>query len=77
MERKEIFDKLNEVFCDVLDLDEVKLTDTTNADDIEEWDSISVVGYMGMANATCGKRPSPEQVRDCASIRDLYNLLSA
>ena len=41
MEREEIFDKLNEVFCDVLDLDEVKLTDTTNADDIEEWDSLS------------------------------------
>ncbi len=41
MERKEIFEKLNEIFCDVLDLDEVELTDTTCADDIEEWDSLS------------------------------------
>jgi acyl carrier protein len=41
MERKEIFEKLNEVFCDVLDLDEVELTDESSANDIEEWDSLS------------------------------------
>lgn len=41
MERTEIFNQLNNVFADVLDLDEVELTDTTTADDIEEWDSLS------------------------------------
>ena len=42
MEREEIFSKLNEIFEDVLDLDETpKLTDATTANDIEEWDSLS------------------------------------
>ena len=41
MESKEIFSKLNEIFIDVLDLDECNLTDETNANDIEEWDSLS------------------------------------
>lgn len=42
MERTEIFAKLNEVFEDVLDLDETpNLTDETSANDIEEWDSLS------------------------------------
>lgn len=41
MERNEIFEKLNEIFVDVLDLDEVELTDETSANDIEEWDSLS------------------------------------
>ncbi len=41
MERKEIFSKLNEIFIDVLDLDECVLTDETSANDIEEWDSLS------------------------------------
>ena len=41
MERNEIYSKLNEIFCDVLDLDEVELTDESKADDIEEWDSLS------------------------------------
>ena len=42
MNREEIFSKLNEIFTDVLDLeDEVELTDETSANDIEEWDSLS------------------------------------
>lgn len=42
MEREEIFSKLNEIFEDVLDLDETPvLTDSTSASDIEEWDSLS------------------------------------
>lgn len=42
MERSEIFEKLNDIFTDILDLDDdVNLTDATCADDIEEWDSLS------------------------------------
>ena len=42
MEREEIFSELNEIFEDVLDLDETpELTDATTANDIEEWDSLS------------------------------------
>lgn len=41
MERTDVFEKLNEIFIDVLDLDECELTDGTSADDIEEWDSLS------------------------------------
>lgn len=41
MKREKIFSKLNEIFIDVLDLDEVELTENTSANDIEEWDSLS------------------------------------
>ena len=41
MERQEIFEQLNEIFIDVLDLDECSLTNEISANDIEEWDSLS------------------------------------
>ena len=42
MEREEIFSKLNVIFEDVLDLDETpELKETSSANDIEEWDSLS------------------------------------
>ena len=42
MERIDIFNKLNEIFEDVLDLDtSPNLTDPTTANDIEEWDSLT------------------------------------
>ena len=41
MERTEILKRLNEIFIDVLDLDECELSNETSANDIEEWDSLS------------------------------------
>ena len=41
MERNEIFKKLNEIFNDVLDCEDIELDENTSANDIEEWDSLS------------------------------------
>ena len=41
MQREDVYKQLNEIFADVLDLDDVQLTEDTTADDIEEWDSLS------------------------------------
>ena len=42
MERTEIFNELNGIFTDVLDLDEpITLTEKSSADDVEEWDSLT------------------------------------
>ena len=54
MERKEILSKLNEIFIDVLDLDEVELTDETSANDIEEWDSLSHIQLIVAIEKTFG-----------------------
>lgn len=36
MDRAKIFDALSELFLDVMDMDEVDLSEATTADDIEE-----------------------------------------
>ncbi len=41
MERFEIIKKVNEIFKDVLDNENLVLNDNTTANDIEEWDSLS------------------------------------
>nr|WP_303776146.1 acyl carrier protein [Bacteroides intestinalis] len=41
MDRNEILSVVNEIFCDVLDNEDIKITDSTCADDIEEWDSLT------------------------------------
>lgn len=43
MERKEIFEKLTEIFIDVMDNDDIVLSETTTANDIDEWDSLTQV----------------------------------
>ena len=41
MERSEILSRVQEIFRDTLDNEEIILTDATTADEIEEWDSLS------------------------------------
>ena len=43
MERKEIFEKLTEIFRDVMDNEEIVLEENTTAEDIEEWDSLAQI----------------------------------
>lgn len=40
MNRTEVLEKLNEVFHDVFDNNDIVVTEQTNANDIEEWDSL-------------------------------------
>ncbi|OAV72835.1 acyl carrier protein [Bacteroidales bacterium Barb6] len=41
MKKSEILAKVQGIFIDVLDNEEIKLTDETTADDVDEWDSLS------------------------------------
>lgn len=63
-----------ERMSDILDAED-EITMDTVLDDIEEWDSLSVVSYVAMANTSCGKRVEPKVVRQAETIRDLYELL--
>lgn len=40
MSREEIYERLNEIFREVFDDDEIELCDETTAEDIDGWDSL-------------------------------------
>lgn len=43
MERNEVFERLTKIFRDVFDDENLVITDATNADDIEDWDSLEQI----------------------------------
>ena len=46
MTREEVFAKLNEVFRDVFDDEDIVVTDETTAADIEDWDSLEHINLI-------------------------------
>ena len=46
MTREEVMKKLNEIFCNVFDDETIVLKDETNAEDIEDWDSLEQINLI-------------------------------
>lgn len=46
MTREDVYEKLNEVFQDVFDDEDISVNDYTTADDIEDWDSLEHINLV-------------------------------
>lgn len=46
MTREEIMEKVNEIFRDVFDDKTLVIVDSTNSDDIEDWDSLEHISLI-------------------------------
>ncbi len=46
MNRKEVYEKLNRIFQGVFDDDTITVSDTTTAEDIEDWDSLEQINLI-------------------------------
>lgn len=75
MERTEIFEKLNEIFIDVLDLDEVELTDETSADDIDEWDSLSHIQLIVAIEKEFGLKFTSKEIMSWKNVGEMVDCI--
>jgi acyl carrier protein len=46
MKRQEIFAQLEEIFKDIFDDETLKINDSTNSEQIEEWDSLNHINLV-------------------------------
>lgn len=78
MEREEIFSKLNEIFEDVLDLDETpSLTDKTTANDIDEWDSLSQIQLVVAIEKSFGVKFTSMEIMRWANVGEMVDCISS
>ena len=73
MERKEIFEKLTEIFRDVMDNDEIVLEENTTAEDIEEWDSLAHVQLIEKIEAVFGVKFSAKEMMSWDEVGELVD----
>ena len=76
MERKEIFEKLTEIFRDVMDNDEIVLEENTTAEDIEEWDSLAHVQLIERIEAVFGLKFSAKEMMSWEDVGEFVDSIA-
>lgn len=66
--------KFIEELTETIDTEETLAMDTV-LEDLEDWDSLSFVSFISMANTSYNKKVSAEQVREAVTVADLYALV--
>lgn len=76
MERKEIFEKLTEIFRDVMDNDEIVLEENTTAQDIEEWDSLAHVQLIEKIESVFGLKFSAKEMMSWEDVGEFVDSIA-
>jgi acyl carrier protein len=51
------------------------LTGEEALEEIEDWDSLKLLSFIAFADSEFGRQPKLPDLKNCLTIRDLYNLL--
>ncbi len=77
MSREEVFAKLNEVFRDVFDDNDITVTDITTADDIEDWDSLEHINLIAAVEQEFGMKFNMGQVVSMKNVGEMADIIIA
>ncbi len=77
MERTEVFDRLNRVFREILDVEDLVLTDGTTADDVEEWDSLSHIQLVVAVEKAFGVKFTSREIMRWNNVGEMVDSILA
>jgi acyl carrier protein len=75
MERNDILARVQDVFREELELDDLVLNDETTADDVEEWDSLSHVQLVVALEKAFNIKFSSREILSWDNIGDLVDCI--
>ena len=77
MTREAVFEKLNTIFRDNFDDDEICLTDETSAEDIEDWDSLEQINLVVAIQDAFGIKFNIEEVNAMKNVGEMADAILA
>lgn len=73
MQREEAIAKIQDIFRDVLDNEEIVLTETTTAEDVEEWDSLSHIQLIVAIEKAFGIKFTSKEILSWKNVGELVS----
>ena len=75
MTREEVFERLNKVFRDVFDDDDITVTETTTSADIDDWDSLEHINLVAAVEQEFGMKFTMGQVVTMKNVGERVDII--
>ena len=75
LDRQEVFKRVNEIFQDIFDDEELVVIDETCADDIEDWDSLRHITLVSAVERAFGIKFSMKEVLEMKNVGEMADIL--
>ena len=75
MSKTDIFEKLNEIFRDVFDDEDITVGESTTAADVEGWDSLAHIGLIAAIEQEFGFRFAMKEVVNLHNVGEMVDLI--
>ncbi len=75
MTRQEVFTKLDEVFQDVFDSEEIHVSNETTAEDIEDWNSLEHINLIVAVEHAFGIKFGMGQVTKMKNVGEMADII--
>ncbi len=73
--REQIYEKLEIIFRDLFDDDSIKLSDTTTADDIEDWDSLEHINMISAVENEFSVKFAMKEVSTMKNVGEMVDII--
>ncbi|MCR4739689.1 MAG: acyl carrier protein [Lachnospiraceae bacterium] len=75
MSREEVMEKITAIFREVFDDEELVITDETNSDDIEDWDSFEHISLIVSMEKEFSLKFDVKQVNTLENVGEMADLI--
>ena len=75
MTREKLFEEITEIFRDVFDDDSLVIVDETNADDIEDWDSLEHINLVVAMEKRFNMKFNRKEVGELKNVGEMADLI--
>ena len=76
IDRQEVFKRLNEIFQDIFDDEELVVTDETCADDVEDWDSLRHITLISAVEKAFGMKFAMKEVLEMKNVGIMADIIA-